>query len=254
MQLRKSYTVKTTAPILLLHGLFGTLSDPGITSAFRDAEILTPDLLGYGHQRDATNSEPTLEDQADHVAAFVRRKCKGPVHVAGHSVGGAVAVAFVGKHPELALTLTSIEGNFTLDDAFWSSEISKKEIAEIETIVTGYKADVESWIEKSIPHPSGWALSVARKILDEQPASTLRAQARAVVSATSHPKYLQTVARILDAKTPMHLVAGQRSRGAWSIPGWVVARTGGVTEIAGTGHLMMLENPEQFANAIQQKL
>jgi len=33
----------------------------------------------------------TLEDQADHVAAFVKERTRGPVHVVGHSVGGAVA-------------------------------------------------------------------------------------------------------------------------------------------------------------------
>jgi pimeloyl-ACP methyl ester carboxylesterase len=244
----------TSTPILLIHGLFGTLSEPAILDAFEDATVIAPHLLGYGSERDHGKFEPTLEDQADHLAAYVGKHCKGPVDVVGHSVGGAVGVIFAGKYPDMARSLTSVEGNFTLKDAFWSSEISKKEISEIEDLVGGYKSDVAGWIEKSIPQPSPWALSVARKLLDEQPASTLRAQARAVVAATSRPEYLQTVARILDTGTPLHLIAGQRTRATWSVPDWVVARTSGVTEIAGTGHLMMLEDPKQFALAIRRKL
>jgi pimeloyl-ACP methyl ester carboxylesterase len=251
---KETLDLASSVPILLIHGLFGTLSDPGILDAFEDAKVLAPDLLGYGSQRDHGKIEPSLEDQADHVAAYLRKNSDSPVDVVGHSVGGAVAVTFVGKYPEMARSLTSVEGNFTIKDAFWSSEIAKKEITEIEKIISDYRSDVAGWIRKSIPEPTPWALSVARNLLDEQPASTLRAQARAVISATSNVEYLKTVERILDSRIPLHLIAGQRARAGWSVPDWVVVRTSGVTEIAGTGHLMMLENPRQFSITIKRNL
>jgi pimeloyl-ACP methyl ester carboxylesterase len=246
--------MKISAPILLIHGLFGTLNDPGIVRPFQGSEVLAPALLGYGDAREHGKKEPTLEDQADHLFFYLRERTSGPVHVVGHSVGGAVAVTFVGKYPELGLSLTSVEGNFTLKDAFWSGEIAKKEISEIENIVSGYRSDVAGWIKNSIPQPTPWALSVAEKLLDAQPASTLRAQSRAVVAATSKPEYLQTVDRLLEAGLPVHLIAGQRARAGWNVPDWVIDRSGGVTELAGTGHLMMLEDPELFARAVQKNL
>jgi pimeloyl-ACP methyl ester carboxylesterase len=246
------------APIILIHGLFGALSDPGILAAFGDARVFAPDMLGYGQARHLGGSEPTLEDQADHVAGFVRENVRenvfGAAHIVGHSVGGAVAVMFASKYPELTKSLTSIEGNFTLADAFWSKSISEMSISQVEAIVQGYKSDVAKWIGKSIPHPTPWALSVARDLLNHQPASTVRAQARAAVAATSKPDYLERVGAILDKGIPLHLIAGERARKGWSVPDWVVRRAGGMTEIAGTGHLMMLEAPDAFATAIMRNV
>ncbi|WP_428942794.1 alpha/beta fold hydrolase [Xanthomonas oryzae] len=42
------------------------------------------------------------------------------VHLVGHSVGGAVSALVCSLYPELVASFTSVEGNFTLKDAFWS--------------------------------------------------------------------------------------------------------------------------------------
>jgi len=94
-----------TIPVLLIHGLFGSLSDPALLSCFGGTAMLAPDLLGYGAKRDEGPRPWTLEDQADHVAAFVRERTREPVHVVGHSIGGAVAVLLVHRHPALAAIL-----------------------------------------------------------------------------------------------------------------------------------------------------
>lgn len=246
--------MKTRTPILLIHGLFGSLGDPRILGAFGEVTAFAPDLLGYGGQRLATVSEPTLEQQADHVAASVSQEGVGAVHVVGHSIGGAVAVLFATKYPGLTRSLTSVEGNFTIKDGLWSSQIATKEIAEIDAMLRGYKADVAGWLRGTVPTPSEWSLAVASQWLDNQPAATLRAQARAVVDATGKPAYLETIKRILDSKTPLHLIAGERSRGDWDVPEWVTAAAASDTEIKGAGHLMMLEQPDEFAAAICRNL
>ncbi|MES2116271.1 MAG: alpha/beta fold hydrolase, partial [Pseudomonadota bacterium] len=123
-----------TTPILLIHGLFGSLSDAHIVAAFGATPVLAPDLLGYGEYRSADTDGLTLEAQADHVAAWLRQRGDAAAHVVGHSVGGAVAMCFASRHPELTRSLTSIEGNFTLKDAFWSSQIAQMALPEVQAI------------------------------------------------------------------------------------------------------------------------
>ena len=105
-------------PIVLIHGLYGSLNDPKILDAFGKSRVFAPDLLGYGANTDADTDGLSLADQASHVAAFITERNLGPCHVVGHSVGGAVAVLLAREYPQLAETLVSIEGNFTLQDAF----------------------------------------------------------------------------------------------------------------------------------------
>ena len=206
--------------------------------------------LGYGVRRGDAPSGWTLEDQADHVAAFVRAHAQEPVHVVGHSIGGAVAVLLVYRHPTLALSLTSVEGNFTLGDAFWSKKISTQALHEIDAEVSGFRTDVAAWIGRSGVAPTPFALRVASAWLDHQPISTLRTQARAVVAATGGPAYLDAVRCILEAGVPLHLVAGACARPDWNVPDWVAARAASNVDIPNTGHLMMLETPQAFADAV----
>lgn len=241
---------RVAAPILLVHGLFGSLSDPGLLSCFGSASVLAPDLIGYGARRDDAPPSWTLEDQADYVAAFVRECTGEPVHVVGHSIGGAVAVLLVHRHPDLACSLTSVEGNFTLGDAFWSQKISTQDLHEIEAEVASFRADIAAWVGRSGVAPTPFALRVASAWLENQPVTTLRTQARAVVGATGVPAYLGAVRGILDAGVPLHLIAGSRARAGWNVPDWAVAQAASNVNIPNTGHLMMLEAPQAFADTV----
>lgn len=71
--------------------------------------VIAPDLLGYGETGDWRGRRPpTLADEAEIVAAMVAR-ADGPVHLVGHSYGGAVALRFGLEHPGLLRSLTLIE-------------------------------------------------------------------------------------------------------------------------------------------------
>jgi pimeloyl-ACP methyl ester carboxylesterase len=241
-------------PVLLIHGLFGSLSAPRILSAFGDRQVLAPDLIGYGAHRDAVPHGWTLQDQADHVAAYVRDHVDAPVHVVGHSVGGAVAVFLARRHPDLVRSLTSVEGNLTLGDAFWSRKISTRTLPEIDEEVAGFRDDVAAWIGRSGVAATPFALATAGLWLDNQPASTLRTQARAVIAATGERGYLELVRAILASGVPVHLVAGARTGAGWNVPEWLSAEAASSTIIPNAGHLMMLEDPEIFAETLLRNL
>ena len=242
------------APIRLIHGLFGSLSAPGILSAFGDATVLAPDLIGYGSYRNEAPTAWELSEQADHVASCLRERVDEPVDVVAHSVGGAIAVLFAGRHPKLTKSLTSIEGNLTPDDAFWSRRIATQELSEIAEEVEGFRADVSAWIGRAGVKPTPVALEIATQWLENQPVSTSRSQARAVVAATGDDTYFDGLKNLVVSGLPVHLLAGARARSGWNVPEWLARGAMTNTDIPGTGHLMMLEAPELFARSIMRNL
>ena len=239
-------------PLLLVHGLFGSLSDRTIVGAFDGSRVLAPDLLGYGTRDREDVTGLRLEDQADLLASVLDDEDVERADVAGHSVGGAVAVLLATRHPDRVRALVSVEGNMTPPDAFWSAELSGRSIDEIELMLADYRANVAGWIAGAGVRSTPERLRVATAWLDHQGAGTLRAQAAAVVEATGREDYLTDLRAALDDGLELHLVAGARSRDGWHVPADVENAAGSSTSLPGRGHLMMLESPAEFASAIRQ--
>ena len=95
------------ATVLLLHGWAGTADlnwsaayQPLLAAGFR---VLSLDLLGHG--LGARDRPFTLEAAADAAATLVRGAGVAKVVVAGHSMGGSVALLFARRHPDLTAGL-----------------------------------------------------------------------------------------------------------------------------------------------------
>ncbi|MEO1522917.1 MAG: alpha/beta hydrolase [Cyanobacteria bacterium J06633_2] len=174
----------------------------------------------------------------------------GPVHLVGHSVGGAVGVLVANRYPHVIASLTSIEGNFTLKDAFWSSKIATMPLSEVTAIVSGYKENPDEWMAGAGVPISDWTSSLARSWLENQPPATIKAQAAAVVEATRSPLYLKIIHKLMQSKIPVNLIAGSRSAAEWDAPAWANQLCSMRINITDVGHLMMAESPEKFATSI----
>lgn len=78
-----------------------------------DAEILVPDLPGFGEQPDPPHAW-TVDDYADWTESWLRvhRSSQGPLCIVGHSHGGRVALKMVlrGKTPVTRLFLCASAG------------------------------------------------------------------------------------------------------------------------------------------------
>lgn len=239
-----------TAPIVLVHGLYGSQSDPKILEAFGDYTVFAPDMLGYGEHRDHPTSDLKLSDQADHVAAFIDSLAREPVHLVGHSVGGAIAVLVAVQYQEKLCSLTTVEGNFTLKDAFWSKALSLKDDAEVEGILQSYRDDPRGWFESAGVASSLWSEKLAKDWLENQPASTIKAQASAVVEATEAESYLRDLKALMETEFPVNLIAGARASANWNTPNWANQLCAMRINIRDVGHLMMAENPNTYAEAV----
>ncbi len=104
-------TPATTAhaePALYIHGLGGSAANwtdlAGLLSHRLDGQAI--DLPGFGRSDPARNySIPAV---AARVARWIEYSDRGPVHLFGNSLGGAIAVRVAGTRPDLVRTLTLI--------------------------------------------------------------------------------------------------------------------------------------------------
>jgi pimeloyl-ACP methyl ester carboxylesterase len=71
--------------------------------------VLAPDFPGYGKSQAWSGAtRRTLASDADIVSSLAR-DASGPIHLVGHSYGGAVALWYAMRHPSTVKSLTLIE-------------------------------------------------------------------------------------------------------------------------------------------------
>jgi len=211
-------------------------------------------MPGYGSLSGVAPGTIDIPAQISYLRRFIEKHAPGEqVHLAGHSVGGVIALLYACRYPESIASVISVEGNFSLKDAFWSSNVARMSATEVETLMAGFRADPAGWLTKAGITPTPPRLETAKAWLAYQPASTLQAMARSVVAVTGERLYAETL-QALFARTPVHLLAGEDSRDGWDVPEWATEQAASFTVMPGTGHLMMLEQPEQFALTIRQIL
>ncbi|WP_175702908.1 alpha/beta fold hydrolase [Burkholderia ambifaria] len=227
-----------TPPVVFVHGFIGTFDVPEWPGPH-----LAPDLLGYGIHRAAPFDAITLAAQVEHLRQAVDSHYGAqPVDLVGHSVGGAIAMLFAHAHPARVRRIANVEGNFTLDDAFWSASVGRMSPAQADAMLDALRGDPLGWLRGAIDDPSPRQLDDARRWLAHQPAATLRAMGRSVVATTGESGYLQALAEVFE-RHPVWLVAGERSRAGWHVPDWALARCPGFETIANCGHLIPAERP-----------
>lgn len=239
-----------TSPLILIHGLLGPIDFFAPAELLDGIPVHTPDLLGYRHNREL-GGPLTLKAQAEHVTQYIKTHVNEPSYVLGHSVGGAIAMLSAHLEPVWVKGVICVEGNFTLNEAFWCSRIAplaaKKWAAEYATM----QCDPVGWLERSGIHPDKQRIAWASAILTNQPASTVQEMAQAVVKETAAPEYLATIRTVIDRQVPVWLLAGERSAAGWDVPDWIRQAARESMTIPGTGHMMMLENPKEFCAALR---
>lgn len=136
-------------PLVLLHGLFGALSNFGdlIKKFSPDYNVVIPILPIY----DLPMTEAGLGGLVKHVDAFIKFKKYQKVHLLGNSLGGHIGLLYAIKRPELigSITLTGSSGLFEsafgkdfprrgdyeyirkkTADTFYNPEVATKELVD----------------------------------------------------------------------------------------------------------------------------
>ncbi|MCC3762864.1 alpha/beta fold hydrolase [Glycomyces sp. TRM65418] len=101
-------TAPNAEPAVFVHGLGGSAQNwTDLADALSDRlAVDAVDLPGFGQSAPAPRV--TIPLLAQDVAAWIVESGRGPVHLAGHSLGGAVSVYLAATRPGLVRTLTLV--------------------------------------------------------------------------------------------------------------------------------------------------
>jgi len=96
------------ATLVLVHGTLGDLRNweqvgSSLSNRYRTISISL--RHAYPENWDGRGDDASLNQHAADLAAFIRALGVGPVHLLGHSRGGAVALVAASAHPELVRSL-----------------------------------------------------------------------------------------------------------------------------------------------------
>jgi pimeloyl-ACP methyl ester carboxylesterase len=101
-------TLPDAEPALYVHGLGGSSHNwtdlSGLLADRLDGQAI--DLPGFG--RSEPTKQYTLKAFADRMVRFIEVGGRGPVHLFGNSLGGAVVIRVAGLRPDLVRTLTLV--------------------------------------------------------------------------------------------------------------------------------------------------
>jgi pimeloyl-ACP methyl ester carboxylesterase len=94
-------------PVVLLHGFAAskdlwTTVGKRLTPSYR---VVAPDLPGFGESSKLRSESYDIASQVERVHAFVKALELSRYHLAGQSMGGAIAAAFAAAYPEEVISL-----------------------------------------------------------------------------------------------------------------------------------------------------
>lgn len=239
--------MRSDPAIVFVHGLFGPFNDLSVFGMLRPAVCSAPDLDGYG---ESAGGSVSFRGQIEALRQHIRARHPGArVHLVAHSIGAVYAFALADEFPGLVASVTTVEGNFTLADAFWSRSIAALDAQRARVEIQDRLDDPAALLAADGIALTPESLAKAKETLAYQPWRTVWESASAVVDITASPAYEAMLQRVF-ASHPVHLVAGERSIAGWDIPVWARSAAASVTVIPSVGHMMMLESPESFAQTI----
>ena len=238
----------TDQPVLCLihgHGVDPSIWDGLYAELSSDVQIVKPDLS-------TLTNHNTIEAYAEHVYSLLQTAQVEQVVLIGHSMGGYIALALAEKHPEIVKGLGLFHSTAFADD----EARKQKRLQAIESLE---KEGSQPFIKGVIP--TMFADENQEKMADtiqtlvgkgnKLPSEALKAGVQAMLARPDRTHILK------EATFPVLIIAGrhdklvliEKSEQLFDMPKKVQT-----TVLEHSGHLGMLEEPEEATNAIRRFL
>jgi 3-oxoadipate enol-lactonase len=232
-------------PLVLLHGypLDHSIWEPVVLLLENDFDLIMPDLRGFGSS-DLTGEPYGMPEMAEDISLLLDKLGIWQAAIAGHSMGGYVALAFARAHPQ-RVTGLSLVASQVLPDAL-EKKSSRYEEAEyilkngVREVADGMSAkltvspDLQAWLRALILSQRPQGLAGALKAMAERPDSS---------------------ALLPDADFPVVLIHGEadllipveRARRVKAAVGQAL-----LVEIPHIGHMPMMEASQATADGLKK--
>ncbi len=228
-------------PIVFVHGIrvTGDIWHPVRARLESHVPTFAPDLPGHGHRWNrAFSLEAAVDAIAERIATQTER---GHAMVAGHSLGGYVAMALAARHPEQVDGLV-LAGCATNPMGLWGKAYG----TAIALLSHAPPERLNAW--------SRWRFRRQFRPETAEPivsAGFYSGAMRSAVASVVGRDYLQMLGTFAG---PVRFVNGRRD---WPFrlhesAFCRVSRHACVTLIERSGHLTILEHPERFADAVRE--
>ena len=227
--------------VVFLHGLGSASSSyfprAAVHPRLRNSRRLLIDLLGFGYSDRPRGFDYTMEAQASLAVDLLHSLGISDCTLVGHSMGGSIAILVAAAAPDVVGRVVVAEGNLDPGPGMLSGPITSW--TEDEFAEAGHAQLVEQVRGAAFPDFAG-TLQACDPIALHRSAVSLIAPRR--------PTYREQLARLTVARTFIY--------GDKNVPNPDVERLAAdgvvVCILAGSGHDMLVDNPDGFAEIVAE--
>jgi 3-oxoadipate enol-lactonase len=233
------------SPLVLLHGypLDHTIWEPVLPLLEKDFDLIVPDLRGFGESGMPAGPYGMMECAAD-IAELMNALDIWQAYVAGHSMGGYIALAFGRAYPQRTLGLGLVASQVLAD----TPEKKAARYLEAEHVLANGVQEVAEGMSAKLTADGELQARLKALIMRQRPeglGGALRAMADRPDSSTllhgcTFPVVL--VHGLVDGLIPV-----ERARSVKA-----VVPQAQLTEIPGVGHMPMMEASKETAEALKK--
>ncbi len=216
--------------VLFLHGLAcasDSFRDVWKQDYFPGKSILTVDLAGFGKSSKYESFSYKMEDQAGLIEKLMAELPDWKIHIAAHSMSGAVALLFSQEFYSRVLSFTNIEGNLISEDCgILSREIISRSFAVYRDRL--FKKHVNAFKDHDQLH------------FEQSSPGAVYRSAESLVQWSDSGLLLEKFRELKCRKSYFY--------GEENINTAIISKTSFAEQymISNSGHGMMTENPEEF--------
>ncbi len=231
-------------PLILIHGypLDHTIWNGVIESLSDEFDLIIPDLRGFG-ESDVREADDSIVDYATDMAGLLNHLKIKKATLVGHSMGGYIALAFAREFPERVSGLGMVSTQILADtkERKEGRIATAKQVLEegVHTVVESMtpklskEVRIQDFVRSLIAKQRPLGIYSALKAMAERPDST------ELFTTFKYPTVI--VHGDEDALIPVE--RGREMKAALPSAHYV--------ELAGLGHMAMMENPKAVADALR---
>ncbi len=234
-------------PIVLIHAFptdqrLWQAQQEGLKGHFR---VITLDLWGFGESSSVDGNAIPMTQYADEVKQLLDYLKIDKAIIAGESMGGYIALAFLGKYPNQILGLVLSNTQAVADSP---ETKATREKTALEVLENGTDNLINGFMTKALsPYASQQTRAYLRHILTLQKSTALASALRGMALRNSTAALLETT------KLPILIISGELDNvisPQQSIDMHSISKNSQLIILPDAGHLSNLEQPEQWNQAV----